>query len=157
MALGLGANLGDPRRQLLVALRQLEERVGPLQTASLYLTRPQSPISQPDFLNTAAVTVTDLHPEELLKICRDLEVDAGRRPGPRFGPRPLDIDILLYGSQVVRRRHLSIPHPRLLQRRFALEPLAELAAGWIVPGAGVTVGEALERVGQEDEVERVGW
>lgn len=93
----------------------------------------------------------------MLAIAKRLERTSGRRPGERFGPRPLDIDILLYGDRELRWPGLVLPHPRLLERRFALAPLADLAADWEIPGSGLTVAEALVRVGQEDEVTRIGW
>jgi 2-amino-4-hydroxy-6-hydroxymethyldihydropteridine diphosphokinase len=157
VALGLGANLGDPQRQLRWAVRELDRLIGPLETGSLYLTAPHSHLPQPRYFNTAVVGQTDLSAPELLTRCKQLEAEGGRQPGPRFGPRHLDIDLLLYGGESVRGDALTVPHPRLLQRRFALAPLADVAADWSIPGSGLTVAEALDRVGQKDEVERVGW
>jgi 2-amino-4-hydroxy-6-hydroxymethyldihydropteridine diphosphokinase len=124
--------------------------------ASLYRSRPRSPIAQPDFLNTALVGTTMLAPLELLRLGKDLEALAGRRPGPVDGPRPLDIDILLFGEETIDSGDLVVPHPRLRERRFVLAPLAELEPAWSVPPEGVTVSELLAMVGQEADVERLG-
>ncbi len=92
----------------------------------------------------------------MLGLAQALERAAGRRPGPRYGPRPLDIDLLLWGSRTSEAPDLTLPHPRLRERRFVLAPLAELAPDLRVPPDGATVAELLARVGQEDEVERIG-
>lgn len=157
IALGLGANIGDPERQLRSALEALSRSLGPLDVADLYRTRPRPAGDQPDYLNTAAIGRTRLPPDALLAIAKDLEQSAGRRPGARFAPRALDVDLLLYGDRELRAPGMVVPHPRLLARRFVLAPLADVAADWVIPGSGLTVGEALARVGQEAEVRRVGW
>lgn len=104
---------------------------------------------------------TRLTPEALLAVAKALELEAGRRRAPRGGPRLLDIDLLLFGDIERRDPELTLPHPALAHRRFALAPLAELRPRHTVPGTGRTVGELLAAVGQEDEVERVyagdGW
>jgi 2-amino-4-hydroxy-6-hydroxymethyldihydropteridine diphosphokinase len=142
---------------LTAALRQLAASLGPLRVASLYRTVAVSPLPQPPFLNTAAVAHTSLAPEEILALAKALELAAGRRPGARFGPRPLDVDLLLYGDRLSDAPELTLPHPRLRERRFMLEPLAEIAPGWPVPPDGVTVAELLARLGDQSGVERVGW
>ncbi len=145
---------------MLSALGQLRAALGPLSVASLYRTRAVSPIPQPDFLNTAALAQTALGPEAVLALGKALELAAGRRPGPRFGPRPLDIDLLLYGDWVSDDPGLTIPHPRLHERRFVLRPLADVAPDLPVPPDGATVRELLARLGPESpqgEVERIGW
>ncbi|MGH9381062.1 MAG: 2-amino-4-hydroxy-6-hydroxymethyldihydropteridine diphosphokinase [Thermoanaerobaculia bacterium] len=157
LALGLGANLGDPERQLRTAIDSLSAILGPLRVADLYRSRAHGIEDQPDYLNTAATGRTTLPPDAILAIAKQLEHAAGRRPGQRFGPRPLDIDLLLFGDRRLSRPGMVLPHPRLLERRFALAPLADVAADWEIPGSGLTVAEALARVGQEDAVTRVGW
>ena len=151
-------------RTLAWALRQLAASLGPLRAASLYRTRPvstvSSPISQPDFLNTAALVHTALPADGVLALAKALELAAGRRRGPRFGPRPLDIDLLLYGDRRADDPELALPHPRLRERRFVLAPLAEIAPDLPVPPDGATVRELLARLGEpgeEDAVERIGW
>jgi 2-amino-4-hydroxy-6-hydroxymethyldihydropteridine diphosphokinase len=156
IALGLGGNLGPVEETFLRALRQLESALGPLLVAALYRSRPVSPIPQPDYLNTAVLARTSLAPGELLALTQTLERDAGRRDGPRFGPRPLDIDLLLYGDVQLDSPELTLPHPRLRERRFVLEPLADIAPDWRVPPEGATVRELLARL-EEQGVERVGW
>jgi 7,8-dihydro-6-hydroxymethylpterin-pyrophosphokinase len=99
---------------------------------------------------------TGLAPEALLAVCKALERAAGRQRGLRFGPRPLDVDILLWGDRVSDRPELTLPHPRLRGRRFVLEPLAEIAPDLRVPPDGVTVSELLARLGDQGVV-RAGW
>lgn len=128
------------------ALRHLEASLGPLRVASLYRTAPVSPVPQPDFLNTAALAHTALPPEEILALAKALELAAGRRRGVRFGPRPLDIDLLLHGDLQRHAPELTLPHPRLRERRFMLEPLAEIAPDLPVPPDGATVADLLARL-----------
>jgi 2-amino-4-hydroxy-6-hydroxymethyldihydropteridine diphosphokinase len=142
------------------ALRDLEAALGPLRIASLYRSSPLSPVPQPDYLNTAAVAQTTLEPEAVLALAKALELAAGRRsPGltVRFGPRPLDIDILLYGDRISDAPELTLPHPRLRERRFMLEPLAEIAPDWPVPPEGTPVRDLLARLGTAQDLERIGW
>lgn len=128
-----------------------------MRVASLYRSLPLSPVPQPDFLNTAAVAQTALAPEQVLALAKALEWAAGRRRGRRFGPRPLDIDLLLYGEERSEAPELTLPHPRLRERRFMLEPLAEIAPAWPVPPDGAPVTELLARLRGQPGVERVGW
>lgn len=153
----MGANLGDAEAALATALHRLGELLGPLEVASLYRTAPVGPVRQPDFLNTAATGATSLPPERILAAAKALERAAGRRPGPRYGPRPLDVDLLLYGEHTSRSPQLTLPHPGLPGRRFVLVPLAEIAPGWRVPPGGETVAELLAATGDRSRVERVGW
>lgn len=141
------------------ALRQLQAALGPLSVASLYRTRAVSPIPQPEYLNTAALAHTALGPEAILSLAKSLERAAGRRDGPRFGPRPLDIDLLVYGDRISTVPELTIPHPRLRERRFVLQPLADVAPELTVPPDGATVRELLARLGPEPpgEIEPIGW
>lgn len=125
--------------------------------ASLYRTRPLSPVPQPDFLNTAAVAHTALPAEAVLALAKALERAAGRRRGARFGPRPLDVDLLTYGFHCSDAPELALPHPRLRERRFVLEPLAEIAPDLAVPPDGTTVRELLARLEGQPGVERIGW
>ncbi|HKV07022.1 MAG TPA: 2-amino-4-hydroxy-6-hydroxymethyldihydropteridine diphosphokinase [Thermoanaerobaculia bacterium] len=157
VALALGGNLGLVEETLRQALRQLGDSLGPLRVASLYRTVPLSPVPQPDFLNTAALAYTSLPPEAVLALAKALERAAGRRRGARFGPRPLDVDLLLYGSRTSSAPELTLPHPRLAERRFVLAPLAEIAPELAVPPDGTTVAELLARLPGQDGVERIGW
>jgi 2-amino-4-hydroxy-6-hydroxymethyldihydropteridine diphosphokinase len=136
---GLGANLGSRRETLEEALRLLEdiEGVAVVARSTLRETDPMGVVDQPRFLNGAVALDTELAPEELLEALLAIERRLGRiRHGTRWGPRTIDLDLLLYGDQVVDEPGLDVPHPRLRERRFALEPLAELDPGLVVPGAG---------------------
>lgn len=93
----------------------------------------------------------------MLALGKALEREAGRRPGERFGPRPLDIDILLYGGLVLEGPELTLPHPRMRERRFVLAPLAEIAPDLAVPPDGARVADLLARLGEGERVERVEW
>jgi 2-amino-4-hydroxy-6-hydroxymethyldihydropteridine diphosphokinase len=142
---------------LRAALRQLASALGPLRVASLYRSTAVSPLPQPDFLNTAALAHTSLAAEAVLALAKALELAAGRRRGPRFGPRALDVDLLLYDDEVSDAPEMTLPHPRLRARRFMLEPLAEIAPGWPVPPDGATVAELLAPLSGQAGVERIGW
>jgi 2-amino-4-hydroxy-6-hydroxymethyldihydropteridine diphosphokinase len=145
---------------LVWALRQLAASLGPLRVASLYRSRPISPVPQPEFLNTAALGHTALPPDAVLALAKALEYAAGRRRGARFGPRPLDIDLLAYGDLTSAAPELTLPHPRLRERRFMLAPLAEIAPDLRLPPDGARALELLDRLGppgQADAVERIEW
>jgi 2-amino-4-hydroxy-6-hydroxymethyldihydropteridine diphosphokinase len=160
IALALGGNQGPVERTLSRALRQLAASLGPLRVASLYRGRPVSPVPQPDFLNTAAVARAALPPDAVLALAKALELAAGRRRGPRFGPRPLDIDLLVHGELTSGFPELTLPHPRLRERRFVLEPLAEIAPDLRVPPDGTRVADLLARLGEpreDDRLERIAW
>jgi len=132
--LGLGGNVGDVSAAFAVATSALREHVGVLRASSTWRSAPIG-LPQPDFLNTALLVDTDEHPFRLLSLCHALEAAAGRDRSreARWGPRPLDLDLLLVEGVVVVSRELTLPHPRLHQRRFALLPGAELAADWVHP------------------------
>jgi 2-amino-4-hydroxy-6-hydroxymethyldihydropteridine diphosphokinase len=138
-------------------LHELRAVLGGLRVASLYRSAPVSPIPQPDYLNTAAVGCASLAPEDLLAVAKALELAAGRRPGVRFGPRALDVDLLLWNGRLASRPELTLPHPRLRERRFVLAPLAEIAPELAVPPDGLRVRELLARLPPGQEVARVGW
>ena len=136
---GLGANLGDREGTLRAALELLAATpdVEVVAVSSFRETDPVGYLDQPRFVNAAAAVETELPPRELLDGLLAIERELGRtREGPRFGPRTVDLDLLLYADETVDEPGLAIPHPRLHERRFALEPLAELAPGLVVPGRG---------------------
>jgi 2-amino-4-hydroxy-6-hydroxymethyldihydropteridine diphosphokinase len=137
---GLGANLGDRER----TIREAARRIGAGRLSEIRETEPWGYADQPRFLNAVAEIDTELDARELLVVLLDVERDLGRErgTGPRYGPRPIDLDLLLFGSEVIEEPGLSVPHPRLHERRFALEPLADLDTGLVVPGRG-TVAELL--------------
>ncbi len=131
--LGLGSNLGDRRVYLRLGLEALG-RHGQVEAISgLYETAPVGYLDQPDFLNAACLFRTALEPHALLEAAKEAERDAGRTGGPRYGPRTLDIDLLLWDRGVVSLPDLIVPHPRLAERAFALLPLAEVAPDWVHP------------------------
>jgi 2-amino-4-hydroxy-6-hydroxymethyldihydropteridine diphosphokinase len=137
---GLGANLEDPRAQIERALELLaaEEGVEVVAVSKLRETDPLGYEDQPRFLNGAAELRTSLDAHELLQRLLTIERRLGRvrGEGPRFGPRTIDLDLLLHGDEVIAEPGLEIPHPRLHERRFALEPLAELDPALEIPGRG---------------------
>jgi 2-amino-4-hydroxy-6-hydroxymethyldihydropteridine diphosphokinase len=136
---GLGANLGDREGALRVALAALDATQGieVVGVSTLRETDPVDYLDQPRFLNGAAALDTTLAPRELLDALLEVERSLGRtREGPRFGPRTIDLDLLLYGDESFDEPGLTVPHPRLHVRAFALEPLAELDPGLVVPGHG---------------------
>jgi len=142
---GLGANLGDRRATIERAVELLQQAPGieVLRISSLRETGPVGFEDQPRFLNGVAAVETTLTARELLDLLLEVERQLGRtRAGPRFGPRTIDLDLLVYGDAELDEPGLTVPHPRLPERRFALEPLAELAPGLVVPGRG-PVGELM--------------
>jgi 2-amino-4-hydroxy-6-hydroxymethyldihydropteridine diphosphokinase len=159
VALGLGGNLGPVEETLKSALDRLRAALGPLSVAPLYRTRPVSLVSQPLYLNSAALAHTDMEPDAILALAKALELAAGRRSGARWGPRPLDIDLLLWGDRVQRTPEITLPHPHLAERRFVLAPLADIAPELPVPPEGETIAALLARLGPDvaGEVERIGW
>jgi 2-amino-4-hydroxy-6-hydroxymethyldihydropteridine diphosphokinase len=137
---GVGSNLGDPERNVREALVLLgrEEGIRVLAVSTLRETDPVGYEKQPRFLNGAVALETELAPRELLDRLLAIELRLGRvrGEGPRFGPRTIDLDLLVYGSETVDEPGLQVPHPRLVERFFALEPLAELAPELEIPGLG---------------------
>ena len=160
--LGLGTNLGDRRANLRAALQLLSAAPGiRLQrTSQIYETEPWGVTAQPPFLNCAAEIAVTLAPEALLSQCQAVERQVGRVPGPRWGPRLIDVDLLLYGRETVSRPHLEIPHPRLHRRAFALIPLAELAPDLRHPvpelWGGRSVGQLAQSVDGREGVAAAG-
>lgn len=143
--IGIGSNMGD--REL--ALRQAVEAIGKwpgtqlLRASPVYETKPWGPTAQPDYLNMVVEISTQLDPHRLLRHCKDLEKRLGREAsGERWGPRPLDLDVLLYGNRRLATANLVVPHPRMWERAFVLRPLFDLAPDLRAPG-GVLIGDLL--------------
>lgn len=136
---GLGSNLGDREHMIWGAVHMLafNPEVDVVAVSTLRETDPVGYLDQPPFLNAAAALDTDLSPRALLDLLLTVERELGRtRGGPRFGPRTIDLDLLLYGDEQIDEPGLTVPHPRLHERVFALEPLAELDPDLVVPGRG---------------------
>ena len=146
--LGLGANLGDRRGALSAALRGIEPAVRVDAVSSLYETAPVGPQGQPAYYNAVCRGVTDLTPRALLDHVKAVERELGRSEGPRWGPREIDIDILLFGDEVVEEEELAVPHPELANRAFVLAPLAEIAAELLHPTLGQSIDELAAAVDQ---------
>ncbi|RVA09562.1 2-amino-4-hydroxy-6-hydroxymethyldihydropteridine diphosphokinase [Mesorhizobium sp. M7A.F.Ca.US.002.01.1.1] len=138
--LSLGGNLGDPAKSMSAALRMLDADADTRVTgvSSLYRTPPWGKLDQPDFLNAAAQISTVLAPRALLDLCLDAERKLKRVREERWGPRLIDIDILVFGDRVIHETGLEVPHPRMLERAFVLAPLAEIAPGLVVSGRSIT-------------------
>jgi 2-amino-4-hydroxy-6-hydroxymethyldihydropteridine diphosphokinase len=124
--IGVGSNLGNRRANMAMALRMLAPLVRVDAVSPLYESAPQPRADQPDFLNAAARVITGLSPELLLRHLLAIERDIGRRPSPRWSPRPIDLDIVLFDDQVVDSPELEVPHPRMLERAFVLRPLLDI-------------------------------
>ncbi len=150
--IGIGSNLADPVAQVHSAIEALETlpQTRRASASRLYRNPPMGPADQPDYVNAVAEIETALSPQALLAALQALEADAGRdRSGRRWGPRPLDLDLLVYGDQQIDEAALTVPHPGLASRAFVLHPLAEIAPALPIPGLG-TVGSLVERVAADD-------
>ncbi len=145
--LSLGSNVGDRLGNLRHALQLLDATLGVSVTrvAGLYETEPVGVQDQPWFLNSAVEISTDLSPRLLLAAVKAVERAVGRTPTYRWGPREIDVDILLYGDETVSEADLTIPHPRMQERLFVLLPLRELLPGW-VDRQGHSLSEMIEKV-----------
>ena len=145
---------------MLRAIAALSRELGPLAVAPLYRSAAVSPIAQPDFLNTVVLAASDWPPERLLALAKDLEARAGRVEGPRWGPRPLDVDLLLLGDLRRDEAALTLPHPRLRERGFVLAPLADVAPELRLPPGlpdGRTAAALLAELPRDSWPVRVPW
>lgn len=143
--LSVGSNMGDRGANLRFALKSLAERDGiqPLRGSAIYETSPWGPVAQENFLNACIELETSLSPDELLTVCQDIEHAAARSREVHWGPRTLDIDILLYDDITIETPRLTIPHPRMKERMFVLVPLMELEEAVPVLGSLSDLLEAL--------------
>jgi 2-amino-4-hydroxy-6-hydroxymethyldihydropteridine diphosphokinase len=156
--LGLGSNVGDREAHLRGAVARLREGgVEVDAVSSAYETEPVGEIlDQPDFLNAAVRIATGLEPLELLDLCKAIEAEHGRMfGGPRHGPRPLDVDLLMLGDLELGDERLTLPHPEVRSRRFVLAPLLELDPELCLP-SGERLQDALAALGRDQQVRRVG-
>jgi 2-amino-4-hydroxy-6-hydroxymethyldihydropteridine diphosphokinase len=160
--LALGSNIGNRRENLRLALRWLSGTGRVTAVSSLYRSRAVVPEGQgpgPDYMNAACAIETELGPGELLAALQAIERAIGRRPAARWAPRPIDIDILLYGEEAVGTPEVQIPHPLLAERDFALVPLAEIAPEATHPTQGRSIAEIAEDVDIAglEHIEEPGW
>jgi 2-amino-4-hydroxy-6-hydroxymethyldihydropteridine diphosphokinase len=156
--IGLGSNVGDRESHLSGAIGDLRKGGVDIEAvSSLYETEPVGEfLDQPDFLNAAVRIRTSLLPDQLLDLCKTIEAEHGRAfGGPRHGPRPIDLDLLLLGDIEIRTDRLTLPHPEVTSRRFVLAPLLELDPGLRLPD-GTELSRALESLGPGQRVSRVG-
>lgn len=146
--IGIGSNENDPAEQCrrAVAMIAAAGSISILRKSSLYSTEPVGVADQDWFVNAAVEIRTALQAVDLLGVLKDIEAGMGRTPGLKWGPRTIDLDILLYGQEVVRQERLIIPHPDLHRRRFVLVPLAEIASFVIHPDFGVSIKGLMERL-----------
>ena len=142
--IALGANLDRPRECIELAVEHLEtNEIKVLQRASLYRSPPMGPQDQPDFINTVVQVEVEYTARELLQKLQTIESLMGKKKIRHWGPRIIDLDLILFGEQIISSDTLTVPHPRMHERRFVLEPLAELSPDIVVPTHNKTV-KALE-------------
>ena len=156
--IGLGSNLGDRELKLLAAIAELGRLPGTRVTAlsHFYETEPVGEVPQGNFYNAAACIATVLPPRELLAELKRIETEVFRRvPSGRWGPRSMDLDILLYADLVLADERLTIPHPRLAERRFVLQPLADIAPSLVHPSFGSSIAELLAALDATQRVVRI--
>lgn len=145
--IALGSNLGDRRANLIDAISQLRQKVVVEQISSVYETEPAYVTDQPRFYNMVLAGRTQLAPEGLLRFLKSIERRMGRQRLIRYGPRPIDLDILAYGNQQIETPDLIVPHPRIAERAFVLTPLAEIAPEVKLPGLGQSIAELSQQLG----------
>ena len=153
--IGLGSNLGDRQENLERALRLLSQELIILRVSSIYETDPWGHYNQPRFFNCVCQFETLLNPREILAVVKDVERQMGRLHKVRWGPRVIDVDILLFGEEMVDEPDLEVPHPFMCQRAFVLIPLAEMAPNLGHPVCGLTIRELVRKVNDKDTVRLV--
>jgi 2-amino-4-hydroxy-6-hydroxymethyldihydropteridine diphosphokinase len=146
-AIGLGGNIGDVAVAFTAAIQRLNQsRCSAVAVSRLFVTRAVGPQAGNDFHNACALVDTELAPHDLLDLLQQMEDDAGRTRTVRWGSRPLDLDVLTFGDQVLHDARLTVPHPGLVYRRFVLDPLAEIAPELVHPELGLTITDLQQRL-----------
>ena len=148
IAIALGGNIGDREAYLRRGVAALPPAVFVRRVSPLYESAPWGVTDQPTFLNAVLLGETPLAPLALLDHLKSVERAVGREPGLRWGPRPLDLDILLYGDDVIHEERLAVPHPRLAERNFVLRPLADLDPHLVPPGWSCGIASVLANIGE---------
>lgn len=144
--LGLGANLDNPKQQLISAIDQLSQRTDLklTQISRFYTSRPMGPADQPDYINAVVSVETSLTAEALLTLCQEIETQHHRQRLRRWGERTLDIDILCFSDQIINTERLTIPHSGIAERDFVLLPFADIAPEFIVPSLNRSINDLLK-------------
>jgi 2-amino-4-hydroxy-6-hydroxymethyldihydropteridine diphosphokinase len=155
--IGLGSNLGDSVQICRAAIERLRSHphVRVIEASSLYRTKPLMIAEQPWFINGVVLCETDLGPEDLLDVLHRMESDFGRNRRIRWGPRTLDLDLLSFGDHQLNLPSLTVPHPRLHERRFVLEPLLEILPDWVHPTLKLPAFDLLKRIVAEESDQEV--
>ncbi len=155
--IGFGSNVGDRQMNIVraLALLQADKEISIQEVSGLYETQPVGPVEQNDFLNGVVFIRTEKTPQALLAACLRIEEKLGRQRSVRWGPRSIDLDILLYNDLVLQSSELTIPHKELENRRFVLEPLAEVAAEVVAPNSNKTIRRLLQETQDDSRVRLV--
>jgi len=145
---GLGSNLGNKRENIIRAIDRIDayEGICVREKSGFYDTSPVGGPPQPDYVNCVIGLETEVEPKTLLKEFKEIEIEQGRRSGVKLGPRVVDLDILLYGDRIVNDHNLKIPHERMHERVFVLEPLCEISPDIKHPVSGISISELLEKL-----------
>ena len=156
--IGVGSNLGDPARNCAEAIERLSksEGIAVLRRSSFYKTAPVGLEDQPWFVNCVVEIRTELRPGPLLAELKKIETDMGRVESVKWGPRAIDLDILLYGQEIIEEEGVVIPHPEMHKRRFVLQPLYEIAPYVIHPVYGISIKGLLDRLDDGKDVIKLG-
>ena len=152
--IGIGSNLGDRQGNCLRAVERMDRITGCRITgcSDWFLTKPVGVEGQEWYVNGVASLATDISPQDLLKRLLAIEEDMGRVRRERWGPRNIDLDILLFGREIIQELNLTIPHPRMHLRRFVLEPITQLAPDLVNPALGLSMKELLEQLPEDDQI-----
>ncbi len=153
--IGIGTNLGDRKKHIAEALERLERRtdIKVIKSSSLYVTEPIGYVGQDWFLNCVVEVMTSMPPRELLSHCLSIEEQMGRTRTMQWGPRIIDLDILLYDDTVIEDDELTVPHPNMDKRRFVLVPIVEIAPDVIHPKLNKTVTDLLKNLKDAHKVD----